>query len=225
MPNSSRHTPAVFEAAAVLFDNDGVLVDSRATGEKAWTAWARQRSLDPEAVLAVMHGQRSRDTVAQFIPPEDLEEATAEIDLLEMRAATDTSPIPGAAALIQQIPDASRVLVTSASRPLGSARLDAAGVPSFATMVTAEMVTEGKPSPEPYETAARLLGLATSDCIVVEDSSNGIRAARAAKVGAVIGIGTPAVGQGCDIVVPDCTHLSWTAAGLVASDPICLAHS
>ncbi len=85
----------VWQAAALLFDNDGVLVDSTVAGEAAWAAWAVAHGLDPAAVLTGIHGRRSRETVARFLPADQVAEATAEIDAHEMGTATRTRPLPG----------------------------------------------------------------------------------------------------------------------------------
>ncbi len=216
MPDDTSHVPAT----AVLFDNDGVLVDSKDAGEVAWRTWAGRYGQDPEAVIAVVHGVRSRETVARFVAPDLVEAATAEIDALELASTAGTVAIPGAAALVGSLPDEARAVVTSAPRALAEARLRAAGVPVPATVVSSEDVSRGKPAPDPYLAAADRLGVDPAACVVLEDSDNGIRAARAAGVGAVVGIGTSALGQGCDVVVADLTHLRWTPAGLAVKAPL-----
>lgn len=204
-------------ARAILFDNDGVLVDSRDAGDRAWSAWARGRGLDPGTVLPGVHGRRSRETVALFVPAGDVDDATAEIDRLEIELAVTTRPIPGSVSLISQVPEPAKALVTSGSRALAEARLTAAGVPVPKTVVTADDVSRGKPDPEPFLAAARLLGFAPEACLVLEDSPHGLRAARAAGVGAVVGVGPTALGYGCDAVVPDCTSLAWTGESLLVT--------
>lgn len=202
-------------ASAVLFDNDGVLVDSRAAGESAWRTWAVRHRLGPGAVLADVHGRRSRETVARFLPTDEVGPATAEIDALELEASDRTVAIKGAAEFVASVPGPLRAVVTSASRDLATARLAAAGIPLPGALVAAEDVAAGKPAPDPYLRAAELLGLSPSDCVVLEDSANGIRSARAAGVGAILGVGDSAFGLGCDAVVPDLTWVRWTGSGIV----------
>ncbi|MFI2363607.1 HAD-IA family hydrolase [Promicromonospora sp. NPDC019610] len=202
-------------AAAVLFDNDGVLVDSTAAGEAAWREWAVRHRLDPRAVLTGVHGRRSRETVARFLPADEVDPATAEIDALELDTADQTVAIKGASDFVASVPGHLRAVVTSASRALAVARLAAAGIPLPDVLVAAEDVTAGKPAPDPYLRAAELLGVPSAECVVLEDSANGIRSARAAGVGAVFGIGDVAVELGCDVVVPDLTRVRWTPAGIV----------
>ena len=207
-------TPLLVRARAVLLDNDGVLVDSTASGEAAWRTWASTWGLDPEAVVAVVHGVRSRETVARFVAAADVDAATAEIDALELADTAGTAAIPGAPALVASLPDDARAVVTSAPRALAVARLTAAGVPVPGTVVSSEDVARGKLAPDPYLAAAAHLGVDPASCVVLEDSASGIRAARAAGVGAVVGIGASASGQGCDVVVADLEHLRWAGDGL-----------
>ena len=75
-------------------------------------------------------------------------------------------------------------------------------------------MARGKPDPEGYCTAAERLGIVTKEAVVIEDAPVGIRAARAAGAGAVIGVGERAEGAGADLVVPDLRSLRWTGDGL-----------
>ncbi len=203
-----------WKAAALLFDNDGVLVDSNAAGEAAWREWAAVRGLEPADVLAGIHGRRSLETVALFVPADQVAAAAAHIDALELASAGQTRPLAGAAELVAQVPDDVRAVVTSAPRALGLARLVAAGIPVPSVVVTSEDVTAGKPAPDPYLVAAARLGRDLADCAVFEDSANGIAAALAAGAGTVVGVGPSALGQGCDVVIPDLTAARWTRGGV-----------
>jgi sugar-phosphatase len=209
-----------FAADAVLFDSDGVLVDSTAAGERAWVEWARRRDIAAEVVLDGLHGRRSRETVALRVPADDVDAATAEIDGIELASAGETRRLPGAAELLASIPDLRHAVVTSAGRALGEARLRAAGVPMPSTVVTSEAVDRGKPAPDPYLAAARALGVPIGRCVVVEDSAHGIAAARAAGASAVVGVGAGALAHDCDVVVADLAALRWTGSGLEVLAPI-----
>lgn len=206
-----------FSADAVLFDSDGVLVDSKEAGERAWVDWSHRYGLDPSVVLTGLHGRRSRETVALYVAPELAEAATAVIDGLELDSADETRGLPGAAALVASIPDARRAVVTSAPRALGVARLGAAGVPVPGVLITSEAVERGKPAPDPYLAAAAALGVPIGRCLVFEDSEHGIGAARAAGAGVVVGVGASALGLGCDAVVPDLAAARWVGDGIEVS--------
>jgi sugar-phosphatase len=198
---------------AVLFDNDGVLVDSVASGERGWSTWAREYGLDPAQVLAGVHGRRSVDTVAMHLPAAQRVEALRRIDELEVADAANTTAIPGAAELIATL-DENWAVVTSAAPGLLKARLAAAGLPLPRVFVTAADVQHGKPSPEGYLLAAAGLGLAPGDCVVIEDSVTGIRAGRDAGVGHVIGVGPEALATDAHPVVRNLVGLRWSAGVL-----------
>ena len=94
------------EPAAIVFDCDGVLVDSDAQrrsrpGRRGPIA----RGLDPVAVVEVCHGQPARATVAAFVDPGDVEAALADIDRLELELAADVRALPGARELLARLPD------------------------------------------------------------------------------------------------------------------------
>ena len=208
-------TVTVLHCAAVLFDCDGVLVDSDTAVVRSWTRWAHEMDLDPEEVLPTVYGRRSVDTVAQFISPSKRPAAVELIDALEIEDAATATEIPGAAALLAAIPSGRWATVTSASRDLAHARLSAAGLTASEVLVTAGDVSHGKPHPEGYLAAAQRLGVSADQCVVVEDAPAGIRAARAARVGHVLGVGGRGFGEHQpDAVVPDLRPVHWTSAGL-----------
>jgi mannitol-1-/sugar-/sorbitol-6-phosphatase len=208
----------ILACRAVLFDCDGVLVDSTGIAERAWHRWALEYGLDPDAVLEGVHGRRSAETVALFLPPDRREAAYARIEAIEIVDAKQTRPVPGAPELLNAFPPAWAV-VTSASRPLLAARLQAAGVPQPAVAITADDVQAGKPDPEGYRHAAALLGHATGECVVFEDSPTGIRAGHASGAAAVIGVGTGALATDAAVVVADLRAVRATADGLVCEGP------
>lgn len=205
----------ILPCAGVLFDCDGVLVDSAATISWSWTRWAEQMQADPAAVVAAVHGRRSEDTAALFVDAARLEAAIAVIDAIELDDAAGVGAIPGAPELLAAIPGERWAIVTSGSVPLASARLAAARIALPPVMVTAEQVTHGKPHPEGYLAGARLLGIPAQQCVVVEDAPAGVRAARAAGVGYVLGVGMHEFGEDRpDVTVPDLRHVRWIGIGL-----------
>jgi HAD superfamily hydrolase (TIGR01509 family) len=173
--------------AALLFDMDGTLVDSTAVVERTWRSFADRHGLDIARILAVSHGRRTEETVAEFAPAGvDIE---AEARRLIAQQVSDTEGIvavPGAAALLASLPAGSWALVTSAGRALAEARMYAAGLPLPPVVVSADDVTAGKPSPEGYLTAADRLGVAPEQAVVFEDAEAGLLAALASGARTVI---------------------------------------
>jgi len=165
--------------AAVLFDFDGVIVDSTAAVARQYTRWALEHDLDPEAILRTAHGVRTEEVIRQAAPHLDALEETIKI---ERREAEDSGVriMPGAVDLLNSIPHSKWGIVTSGRRALVSARLQRLSIPAPSLLVTAEDVTQGKPAPDPYLKGAALLGVKPAKCVVVEDAVAGIRAAHAA---------------------------------------------
>lgn len=168
-----------FRCSAILFDLDGVLVDSTRSVERQWRIWAREQGIDEEKVMAVAHGVRAIEVIRTVAPHFDAE---AEVRKLESREAADhdgVTVMPGAADLVRSIPDGRWGVVTSGTRHLATARLRLAGIPVPKVMVAADDVTRGKPHPEPYLKGAELLGMNPGECLVIEDAPAGIRSAHA----------------------------------------------
>ncbi len=158
LPNSDAETTHV-EVAALLFDIDGTLVDSTPAVERTWRAWAARRGLDAEAILAVCHGRRSEDTIADFLPVAERPNAVAELEGLEFEDVADVVALPATKDLLAGLPSDRWAAVTSGSRRLMRKRLAAAGLPVPDVLVGADDVTVGKPAPEGYLAAAAALGV------------------------------------------------------------------
>jgi sugar-phosphatase len=201
-------------ARGLLFDNDGVLVDSEVSVVSSWSRWALDHDLDPAEVMAAVPGRRAADTVALFVDPAQVAGSTARITRYELDDVATTTAVPGVLDLVPQLGDVPWAVVTSGVRELATARLRAAGVPLPEVVVTAEDVTAGKPDPEGYASAAARLGLAAADVLVLEDSASGITAGQAAGC-RVVGVGPDALRTTADVVVRDLTGARWTGEGLL----------
>ncbi|MDG4821675.1 HAD-IA family hydrolase [Asanoa sp. WMMD1127] len=174
----------------ILFDIDGTLVDSTDVVASVWRAVADQHGVDAEAILAVCHGRRDAEVVPEFFPAHAAATVFRQIAEAEPRYAHLLRPLPGAAALLNSLDDQAWAAVTSGPRALMTSRLRAAGLPVPAVLVTADDVAHGKPDPEGYLLAAKLLDRDIASCVVVEDAPAGIRAGRAAGARQVVGITT-----------------------------------
>jgi sugar-phosphatase len=163
---------------AVLSDFDGVLVDSLAVVDDTWRTWAKRHGLDADPIVAGCHGRPGAELVAEHAPHLDVEAEMEWLDAYEIDAAGHVTAFDGAADLLAG--DTPVAIVTACTAPLAQARLKATGLPVPAVLVTADRVARGKPAPDPYLLAAKELGVAPADCIVLEDAPAGIEAGRAA---------------------------------------------
>lgn len=175
----------IFSAKAILFDMDGVLMDSTPSVERVWRAWAAKHGLDPERVASQAHGRRSIETIRAVAPELDAATENVVVEQMEIDDNEGVTALPGAAELLAHVPPERFAIVTSATRPLAVARLGYAGLPVPRHMITANDVIRGKPSPEPFLKGAALLGAAPADCLVFEDSPAGIASARSAGMKAI----------------------------------------
>ena len=201
-------------ARAVLFDSDGVLVDSDKSVADAWTRWAQRYQLEPRLVAAMVHGRRASDTVDILIEPARRQSALAAINAFEIEDARSVVGIPGARDLVASLPADAWAVVTSATAALARARLAAAGIPLPQVLVTADDVKRGKPAPDGYLAAAAALRVPPVEAIVVEDTASGVQAGRHAGVPLVLGVGVRALASDADVVVADLRDVTW-ADGLV----------
>lgn len=171
-------SPMQLDADALLFDLDGVLVDSTANVERHWRDWATSNGLDAAQVLSVIHGRRAIDSIREQAPHLDAGRELATLVEAEMRDTSGILVFDGAAALLASIPRHRWAVVTSGTHGVATARLRATGLPVPDVLITADRVTRGKPDPEGYLAAAGALGFSAARCVVVEDAPAGIEAGR-----------------------------------------------
>jgi mannitol-1-/sugar-/sorbitol-6-phosphatase len=163
-------------ARGLLFDMDGVLISSLGSVERSWQIWAQRYGLDVAETIKTAHGNRAIDTLRKLRPDVD---HLAELKIIEDLEVADNEGLEileGVLPILQSVPQKYWTIVTSATERLARSRLAHAGIPVPHHIVTADMVTNGKPHPEPYLKGAAMLHLPPSDCIVLEDSSSGARA-------------------------------------------------
>ncbi len=165
---------------AVLFDLDGVLVDSTRAVVRIWSEWAKRQGIQAERILEVAHGRRTIETVHLVAPHLDAEEETRELERMEIGDLDGVLEVEGALELISSIPNDGWTVVTSGPRALATRRLEHAMLPRPVRFVAAEDVKEGKPHPEAYLKGAEILGVSPEDCVVIEDAPSGIRAGKSA---------------------------------------------
>ena len=188
-----------------LFDLDGTLVDSRVVVARHWALFAERHGLALAPILAVCHGRRSSDTIAEVAPRLDAVHEAAILDAGEETDVDGLIAVPGATEVLGWIDGAPWAVVTSGHRALATRRLEAVGLPVPRVLVTGDEVVHGKPHPEGFLRAAEQLGVAPSACVVVEDAPAGVAAGRAAgaRVVAVTTTHLEEALHDADLVVPD----------------------
>ena len=174
---------------AIIFDLDGVLIDSDAVIKQRWERWAEDRGIPFEEVEAVYSGRPAIEVIEEVAPHLDPE---AEIDRLGDEMAADAEGLEafdGAKALLDRLPEDRWAIATSGRHHTATARMAHVGLPEPEVFVTADDVDRGKPNPEAYQRAADRLGRAPGQCVVLEDAPAGVEAADRAGA-SVIGVAT-----------------------------------
>lgn len=166
--------------AALLFDMDGVLINSTPAVARVWRRWAIEHGFDPEEVVARAHGRPSLTTVREFLPTANHEAENREVERREIEDLDGVVPLPGALDLLASLPEDRWTIVTSCTRPLAEVRIRAAGLPLPKKLITSNDIVHGKPHPEPYLKGAVVLGFPPVECVVLEDVPAGVRAGKAA---------------------------------------------
>ena len=173
--------------AAVIFDMDGVLVDS----EMLWDAareevteelggrWSERAQSDMMGMSSVEWARYMHEELGVELPPEQVNDEV--VRRMEARYRERLPLIEGATEAVERMAGRPLGLASSANRPLIDLVLELAGLGElFAATVSSEEVERGKPAPDVYLEAARRLGVAPERCAAVEDSHSGILSGRAA---------------------------------------------
>ncbi|EFI2355971.1 HAD family phosphatase [Escherichia coli] len=181
--------------AAVLFDMDGVLIDSNAVIERGWAEGAQMfgKTLTEEDIVRHIHGQPGPHTIRALFSDLSLEDQKkVQSHIIHVENTADYDPIPGVSELIQALHKAgiSVGIVTSGWRSKIDRIMEMLQItPCISVIVERDDVVRGKPYPDPYLLAAERFHLAPSRTLVFEDSRSGVTSAVTA--GAIcVGIGT-----------------------------------
>jgi sugar-phosphatase len=172
--------PITVHCRGVLFDMDGILISSLGSVERSWSKWALSRGIDVSTAIHTAHGCRAIETIRRLRPDLDDEAELKYIEDLEVADKEGLAVLPGVRDLLAALPANRWTVVTSATERLARVRMAEAGIPVPQRLITADMVANGKPHPEPYLRGAEIIGLAASECVVFEDSASGTKAGRAA---------------------------------------------
>ena len=195
----------------LLFDLDGVLVDSTPAVARVWAKWAIAHGFDPAEIVHRAHGRPSIATIRDLLPNADHEAENKVVLQGEIDDTEGVVALPGARELLNSLPRGRWAVVTSCSRPLAEVRLKTAGFPYPPKVVTSDDVLRGKPDPEPYLKGAALLEVPPSECVIFEDAPAGIRAGKAAGA-MVVALRTTVSDSeletaGADWILPGYDHL------------------
>jgi len=198
--------------AGLLFDMDGVLVDSTPAVARVWTRWAARHGFDAAEVVHRAHGRPSITTVREYLPNGDHLAENKEIERDEITDLDGVVPLPGALELLSALPRQRWTIVTSCSRRLAEVRLKTSGLPRPEVFVTSSDIQNGKPAPDPYLKGAEVLGFAPRDCVIVEDAPAGVRSGKAAGA-RVVALRTTMTEEelwdaGADWVLRDCAAIA-----------------
>lgn len=170
------------ECRGLIFDLDGVLVDSIPSVLQIWREWAQQRGIRHPDLDSLAITARTQEAVQQLDDSLDIE---AEVQYLEEKEATandNLCPVKGARSLLNSLPSESWAVFTSVSHKTALAKLQAAGLPEPKVLISGDQVKRGKPHPHGYLLASQKLGVIPEDCLVIEDTPAGIQAARAGGI-------------------------------------------
>ncbi len=195
---------STFPCSAILFDLDGVLVDSTPSVSRQWSLWARENHIDPKKAVEIAHGRRTIESVRLLAPHLDAEAETKKIENREVADNEGVVVMRGAAKLLESLPPNRWCVVTSGTRRLAASRLKVGDLPVPKVLISADDVVNGKPHPEPYLKGAKRLKMNPAECLVIEDAPPGIAAAHAAgmKVIALTTTYPASALQDADAIVP-----------------------
>jgi sugar-phosphatase len=174
-----------FQCEVILFDLDGVLVDSTKSVVQIWTAWSQSQGIPPEKTMEIVHGRRTIEALQMLAPQLDIKAEADEIEAGITLKKDGTVAISGAQQLLKTLPLDRWCVVTSGLKKFAKIRLKDAGLPVPNILVSAEDVTNGKPNPEPYLKGAKLAGKIPAECLVIEDAIAGIKSAHAGGMKAI----------------------------------------
>lgn len=183
---------------ALIFDMDGTLVDSSRVIIQVLTEWCQQHQLDFDRIHNNCQGARIIDFLPILAPHLDCQREAEVLDKMEETYTDGLVEVAGAADLLRYLCDSNIDwgIATSASHKIASLRLQTSGLPIPDVFVTAEKVQRGKPDPEHFITTAHCLQQSPENCLVFEDSNNGVQGALHAGCDVVV------IGRACTLEHP-----------------------
>jgi sugar-phosphatase len=195
--------------SALLFDLDGVLVDSARVVVRHWERWASRHDIPLHRVMELAHGRTSTEMIRLLAPYLDAEREAHRLETAEGEDTDGLEVFDAARRLLHALPPNAWAVVTSGKQQTAATRLGYGGFPTPKVLVTADDVRRGKPEPDPYLLAAQRLGIQPAQCVVIEDAPVGIAAAHAAGMRAVAVVTThqPQALRQADIIVREIANV------------------
>jgi mannitol-1-/sugar-/sorbitol-6-phosphatase len=201
--------------SGVLFDVDGVLLDSIPAYQRAWRAWADEYGISEKAIWATAHGRRPIDIIRLNAPGVNEQTALHRFEELIDAEYERVSAMSGARDLLERN-SAVWALVTSGSHALVRRAFRRLDLPMPRIGVYGADVAVGKPDPSCYRLAAQRLELDPRACVVVEDAPNGVVAGKSAGMTVIAVSTTHTLEQlhQADLVVPSLHEVADAVASL-----------
>jgi len=206
------------DEVAVIFDVDGVLIDSAAPHFRSWQLLGEENNATiTKDHFAETFGRHNRDIIPRLFPSADegevLRLADRKEELYRQLVCADPPLVDGAAALVEELHQCGARLAVGSSGPLANIKLILAALGAtdvIQTIVSGDDVTSGKPDPQVFTLACEKLDVDPKRCVVIEDAPVGIDAARAAGTKS-IGVclyHPPATLSGADLIVEQLSDLT-----------------
>lgn len=207
----------------VIFDMDGVLIDSHPIHKKVWSQFLASvnRPVSDDELDFVLDGRKREEILRHFLgdlSEDRLKEYGRRKNELYAESSKDLRTIAGVEEFLASLEAAGLLMAVGTSASFQRARdtLAVLGIlPRFSALVTGNDVANGKPDPEIFLRAAERLNLAAHNLLVVEDAVSGVKAAKAAGMKclgiAANGRGGDLMAAGADHVIPDYSEISLQA--------------
>jgi beta-phosphoglucomutase len=191
--------PTIQKGLALIFDMDGVIVNSMPLHEESWSAYLLSLGIDPTDLLGRMHGRRNDEIVRNYLGADADEQdvfahgaAKEQLYRDMMAPQLERWMVPGIREFLISLGAVPVGLASNAERANVDFLLEGANLGGFFQVVAdGSQVEHAKPAPDIYQLVARKLGTHPKNCIVFEDSAVGVAAARAAGA-RVVGVQTQA---------------------------------
>ncbi|KAI8052594.1 HAD-superfamily hydrolase subfamily IA, variant 3 [Gilbertella persicaria] len=176
----SHSNTKYYRAKAFVFDLAGTLIDTTPLVNRFWRQFALENGVDGDKILATSHGVRTIETMAKWTPHRATEEHAQDFERKLAEDSDGVSLLPGVSTLLQKLPHGKWAICTAGNSYMAKKRLEQCDIDLPEVLVCGDMVSHGKPHPEPYLKAIEKLGFKPEEVIIFEDAPAGVKSAKAA---------------------------------------------